>query len=110
MLIAFGFLDSTYPFNNIKKEKAERDELLTRDKRAFFENKKIEEEKMLQEQMPKIREEIAAYESENQNTTYGVTYGGFGYLDGDKLITNKKTSTYCTGHSGIVGGKVPCCL
>ena len=45
MLIAFGFLDSTYAFNNIKKEKAERDELLTREKRAFFENKKTEEEK-----------------------------------------------------------------
>lgn len=45
MLIAFGFLDSTYAFNNIKKEKAERDELLIRDKRAFFENKKTEEEK-----------------------------------------------------------------
>lgn len=45
MLIAFGFLDSTYAFNNIKKEKTERDELLTREKRAFFENKKTEEEK-----------------------------------------------------------------
>lgn len=105
LLISSGlFVDSTYAFSNIKKEKIESDELLTREKRAFFENKKIEDEKMLQEQMPKIREEIAAFESENQNTTYGVTYGGFRYLDGDILITNKKISRYYTGHAGIVVG------
>lgn len=66
--------------------------------------KKLKKKKTLQEQMPKIREEIAAYESENQHTTYRVTYGGFGYLNGNILITYKKISTYYTGHAGIVGG------
>ena len=59
---------------------------------------------MIEEQMPKTREEIATFESENQHTTYGITYGGFGYSDKDIPITDKKISTYYTGHAGIVVG------
>ncbi|MDY3118658.1 MAG: hypothetical protein SOW18_03875 [Peptoniphilus sp.] len=104
-LIAFGsFVDATYAFGNVKEEGKERETFLTKEERAFLEYKKIEDEKMLEEQMPAIREEIKEFEKENSYTTYGVIHGGFQYLDGDILITNKRISTYHIGHAGIVVG------
>ena len=67
------------------------------------------EQKLLEEiegNLDEIHAQIEEYQS-NLVSPYGVSYGGFQYLDGDILVTKSTSSAGLTGHAGmIVGEKV----